>query len=215
MSSSTDCSDEDDDNQPSSLMKYWAEIRPSSTDEDSEPEVTPARTSRFEVSSSTECPQNENYNRRNENPPAESQPETTSQSQTSSMSHTNQLTGNIAPVHVPVHQPQTEETNSASREDRIENVNLSWQTNPVPDSYYRPTIHDSDQQFTMHQQWRRDRSDSEAFLLVENSFKDHCCWHWINSDQFRSCYRCFFCFAAFLAALIVPFWLALYYVFRN
>ena len=153
MSSTSDCSDEDDDNQPSSLMKYWAEIRPSSTDEDSEPEVTPARTSRFEVSSSTESPQNEKYEKINENPTAE----TTSQSQTSSMSHTNQLTGNIAPVHVPVHQPQTEETNSASREDRIENVNLSCQTNPVPDSYYRPTIHDSDQQFIMHQQWRRDR----------------------------------------------------------
>ena len=78
MSSSTDCSDEDDDNQPSSLMKYWAEIRPSSTDEDSEPEVTPARTSRFEVSSSTECPHNEN-------PRAEN----TSPSQTSSISDTN------------------------------------------------------------------------------------------------------------------------------
>ena len=40
MSSSSDCSDEDDGKQPSSLLEYWDRIRPSSTDEDSEPEVS-------------------------------------------------------------------------------------------------------------------------------------------------------------------------------
>ena len=39
MSSSSENSDEDDCTRPSSFMKYWEEIRPSSTDEeeDSEP----------------------------------------------------------------------------------------------------------------------------------------------------------------------------------
>ena len=116
MSSSPDCSDEDDGKQPSSLLKYWEEIRPSSTDEESEPEVAPAKNQRLGVSSSTECRQNEINDIRNRN----SQAENITLSQTSSMSHTNQLIQNIAPVHVPVHAPlhapQTAHTHDDSRD---------------------------------------------------------------------------------------------------
>ena len=106
MSSSSDCSDEDDGKQPSSLLEYWDRIRPSSTDEDSEPEVSPVRNQPLEASNTTECQQNENNDIRNEN----SQAEETTPSQTSSMSHTNQSIPNIAPVSV--HSPQTEDTHN-------------------------------------------------------------------------------------------------------
>ena len=198
MSSSSDCSDEDDAKQPSSLIEYWNTIRPSSTDEESEPEVAPVRNQRLEVSSSTECRQNENSNIRNEN-----------SSQTSSMSHTNQPIENIAPVHAPLHPPRTAHSRDDSRDEIIENANSSWHLNPVPDYSHRPALYDPDQQFIMHQQWRSDQSDTD--LLPENNFKDNCCWQWIHSDQFKSSYRCFFCFAAFLA----PIWLLLHYVFAS
>ena len=187
MSSSSDCSDEDDGKQPSSLLEYWDRIRPSSTDEDSEPEVSPVRNQPLEASNTTECQQNENNDIRNEN----SQAEETTPSQTSSMSHTNQSIPNITPVSV--HSPQTEDTHNESRDEIIENVNSSWHLLPVPDSSYRPAVHDTDQEFIMHQQWR-----SDTDLLPENNFKDHCCWHCIQSDQFRSFYRCSFVFFAFV-----------------
>ena len=196
-------SDEDDGKQPSSLLKYWEEIRPSSTDEESEPEVVPARNQRLDVSSSTEYRKNEINDMRNEN----SQAENITLSQTSSMSHTNQPIQNIAPVPEPVHAPQTAQTHDDSRDEIIENGNSSRHLIPVADYSQRPAVYDPDQQFIMHQQWRSDRSDTD--LLPENNFKDHCCWQWIHSDQFKSCYRCFICFAAFLA----PIWLALHYVF--
>ena len=207
MSSSPDCSDEDDGKQPSSLLKYWEEIRPSSTDDESEPEVAPAKNQRLDVSSSTEYRKNEINDMRNEN----FQAENITLSQTSSMSHTNQPIQNIAPVHVPVHAPvhapQIAHTHDDSRDEIIENGNSSRHLIPVADYSQRPAVYDPDQQFIMHQQWRSDRSDTD--LLPENNFKDHCCWQWIHSDQFKSCYRCFICFAAFLA----PIWLALHYVF--
>ena len=167
ISSSSDCSDEDDGKQPSSFLKYWEEIRPSSTDEEAEPDVGPARNQRLDVSSSIECRQNENNDIRNEN----SQAENITLSQSSSMSHTNQPIQNIGPVHVPVHAPQTAHTHDDSRDEIIENRNSSWHLIPVPDYSHRPAVHDPDQQFIMHQQWRSDRSDTN--LLPENNFKDH------------------------------------------
>ena len=204
MSSSSDCSDEDEGKQPSSLLRYWQEIRPSSTDEDSEPEVTPARTPNLKVSSSTECQQNGNNNSSYENPRGEN----SSPSQASSISHTNRLIENTAPVHAPVHQPQTEESHSECREEQIITENSLWHPIPVPDPTYRP-----DQQFIMHQQWRSDRSDSD--LLPENNFKDHCCWNWIQSIQFRSFYSC--CFVSFVvvcAFVFLAFTIFFYFVFR-
>ena len=68
MSSSSENSDEDDSMRPSSFIRYWEEIRPSSTDEDSEPEVLPWRRNRHRtVPSSNEYQQNGNNEESNEN----------------------------------------------------------------------------------------------------------------------------------------------------
>ena len=152
MSSSSDCSDSDDGKQPSSLMKYWEEIRPSSTDEEVEPLVSRARNQHLEVSSSKECQQNENDDTKIENSQPENSPSTV---QSRSVPHT------VNPNEY--HALLVEDTNCENRQN-IGNINSLWRPISVPDSSCRSA---------MYQQWRSEqpRYDSDTDLLAEIDYQ--------------------------------------------
>ena len=153
MSSSSDCSDSDDGKQPSSLMKYWEEIRPSSTDEEVEPLVSPARNQHVEVTSSKGCQQNENDNNKIENSQPENPPPTVPS-----------LSGPHTVNPKEYHTLLVEDANCENRQQNIRNINPLWHPISVPDSSCRSA---------MYQQWRSEQSryDSDTDLLAEIDFE--------------------------------------------